>query len=169
MKHPSTDLKTALSNALEDLEGGLGGTVDEADLVTQVGATSDEHIIKVSDVHGPAQSETYDVLCDLLATRVAQGIDQVLGCVVFDSEPDATALVSALTSMQRSGVFTPVLPLSRAQATDLATTTVDMDAFLATATSLIAVAADRQPPTESVAVTLLDELAELVDRRTEAT
>lgn len=162
MNRPS--FKAALVQALGDFDGGeIGGTIEEADLVAQIGAISDEHVIELSDLEGADQSDAYAVLCDLLATRLSQGADQVLGCVIFQQDPDAAALAPALDGMQAE-IFTPVLPLSRAQATALADMSGDIDEFVADATRLIAVAAD-QVGGETHASTLLDELAELVERR----
>lgn len=162
MNQSRSNFKAALTDALEDLDDGIGGTIDEADLTEQIGALSVEHIIEASDLAGPDQSGAYLVLCDLLATRLSQGIDQVLGCLVFDTEPDAAALVPALMAMKRAEGFTPVLPLSRVQASKL-TNASDLETFTANATLLLDVAADHEQPSEATSSTLLTEVAELIE------
>lgn len=179
MTDQTQQLRAAMLDALEDLEGGIGGTIEEADLITEVGVRSVEHVLEVSDIEGPDQADTYDVLCDLLATRRSQGAGSssgrpdsgrpasghaVFGCVVFGGEVDPTALIPALAAMQRTGTLTPVIPLGRRQAARLAGAEADLDAFVDDAIALIEVAADRNPSNLSATRTLLEELASLVDR-----
>lgn len=152
-----------------DLAEGLEveGTVDKMDILTHVGATAVELVIEASDLEGGEQAGAYVILCDLLATRLHEGVDQVLGCLLFSTEPDAEALVVGLVGMRpETRVFTPVVPLGRAQAEALAGASIAIDDLVDDATSLIAIAADRHPITPATAETLLAELDELIDRRT---
>ena len=161
---PWPDLAIELRFALAD-GVDLGGTIDESDVVARVGSQAIEYVVEVSDLDGHDQEAAYAVLCDLLATRLTEGADQVLGCLVFASEPDAEALVGALDGMVRDdGVITPVLPLSRSQAEVVAEPGVSIDDFVDNATALIDIAADHRPPTAAASATLLSELDELVDR-----
>ena len=159
------ELQAVLAEGVE-----IGGTVEESDISVRVGRTTVELVIELSDLEASDQAGAYLVLCDLLATRRTQGADQVVGCLVFVTEPDTDALVTALTGMTRdSEMFTPVLALSRTQAGLLATACTAGVEFIDDAVALIAVAADHQPPTSAVAQTLLDEVDELIDRRTSPT
>jgi site-specific recombinase XerC len=80
----------------------------------------------------------------LLATRMREGADQVTGCLLFSTEPDAEALVVGLVEMGAdTGVFAPVLPLGRAQAEALAEASIAIDELMDDAISLIGIAADR--------------------------
>ena len=135
-------------------------------MLTHVGSVSLEIVIEASDLEGEDQAEAYAVLCDLLATRLCEGCAQVVGCLLFSTEPDAESLVSGLAGMLReSGVFTPVVPLARSQAESIARAGIAFDELLDDAAALIGVAADRHPITSDTARTLLEELAELIDRR----
>jgi len=156
------ELRRALADGLE-----VAGAVEETDVLTQIGATRFEAVIEASDLEGTDQATAYTVLCDLLATRMREGADQVLGCLLFSTEPDAVALVNGLIGMgPDTGAFTPVLPLGRTQADALAVAGVALDDLLDDATSLIGIAADRFPISTTTAETLLAELDELIDRRT---
>ena len=157
----AAELRRALADGLD-----VRGTIDESEVSTNLGSSSLEVVLEVSDLEDADQASAYTELCDLLATRLRQGWAQVAGCLVFAGEPDAASLVTGLTGMQRdSGVFTPVIPLSRTQAEALAATTDPLVDLFDAATSLIAIAADRHPVTDETAETLLDELDELIDRR----
>jgi len=152
-----------------DLMEGLevAGTVDQTDVLTHIGATTVEFVIEVSDLEGDEQVGAYRTLCDLLGTRFNDGADQVLGCLLFSTEPNSEALAFGLDGMLRdTGVFTPVIPLSRDQAEALAQANVGVAALIDDATSLIGIAADRDPINRATAETLLAELDELIDRRT---
>lgn len=156
------ELRRGLAEGLD-----VAGTIEATDILTHIGATTLELIIDVSDLGGADQSEGYHVLCDLMATRIREGVDQVLGCLLFSTEPDAGALVDGLDGMRRdSGVFTPVIPLSRDQAEALVQANLGLFDLVDDATSLIGVAVDRRPPSRDLAETLLSELDELIDRRT---
>ena len=158
----ANELRRALADGLD-----VEGTVEEAELLTHVGATSVEIVIEVSDLTDGEQADAYVVLCDLLATRLREGIGQVLGCLLFSTEPHADALVVGLEGMHRdTGVFTPVVPLSRAQAEALTEAGIAIDELIDDATSLIGIAAGRHPIRPATAETLLDELDELIERRT---
>lgn len=156
------ELRRALADGLD-----VGGTIDETEVLTHVGSVSLEIVFEASDLTGVDQAEAYVVLCDLLATRLHEGCAQVVGCMLFSTEPDAKSLVTGLTGMRRgSGVYTPVVPLSRTQAESLAGVGIAIDDLLDDAAALIGVAADRHPITTGTAETLLDELDELIERRT---
>lgn len=155
------ELREVLANGLD-----VGGTIDETEVLTHVGSVSLEIVIEASDLEGEDQAEAYAVLCDLLATRLREGCAQVVGCLLFSTEPDAESLVSGLAGMLReSGVFTPVVPLARSQAESIAGAGIAFDELLDDAAALIGVAADRHPITIDTAGTLLEELDELIDRR----
>ena len=156
------ELRRGLSQGLE-----VAGTVNETDILAHVGATSVQIVIEASDLEGQDQASAYVVLCDLLNTRLREGAGQVLGCLLFSTDPDAEALVVGLVGMRRdTGVFTPVVPLGRAQAEALAEANVAIDQLIDDATALIGIAADRNPINPANAGTLLGELDELIDRRT---
>ncbi len=124
----------------------------------------------MSSLNATVPAGAYLVLCDLLATRHDQGADQILGCLVFVTEPDPQALVTGLRRMNHhTGAFTPILPLSRSQATLLAAACTVGAAFLDDAASLVAIAADHKPLARAAAQTLLDELDDLINRRTSTT
>ena len=156
------ELRRVLADGLD-----VGGTIDETEVLTHVGSASLEIVIEASDLQADEQAGAYTVLCDLLETRLSEGCSQVVGCLLFASEPDPASLVTGLIGMQRdSGVFTPVLPLSRPQAESLAAARTDLDWLIDDAASLIGIAADRHPITTATAQTLLDEIDELIDRKT---
>ncbi len=155
-------MKASLAEGLD-----VAGTVDEVEIMTNVGRVGVDIIIEASDLDGPDQSEAYAVLCDLLHSRLAAGADQVLGCLLFAGDADAQALAPALDGMVRSdrqATFTPVVPLGREQAEAMAASGMTIDEILDPATDLIAVAADHRPPTTATAQTLLAELDELIER-----
>jgi hypothetical protein len=156
------ELRRVLADGLD-----VGGTIDETEVLTHVGSVSLEIVIEASDLRGDDQAEAYIVLCDLLATRLREGCAQAFGCLLFSTEPDAGSLVTGLAGMRpESSVYTPVLPLARAQARALAEANVAIYDLLDDATALIGVAADQDPVTTATAETLLEELDELIDRRT---
>lgn len=157
------DLALELMVALAD-GTDVRGTIDAAEVVARVGSSQIDYIVDVSDLEGIEQADAYAVMCDLVATRLTT-VDQVLGCLVFRSEPDPAALLRGLDAMIRpDAVFTPVLPLSHLQADVLVASGASIDDFVDDATALIEIAADRRPPTAAVAATLLEELDELIDR-----
>lgn len=144
-----------------------GGTIDETEVLTHVGSASLEIVIEASDLQAGEQAGAYTVLCDLLETRLGEVCSQVVGCLLFAGEPDPASLVTGLIGMQRnSGVFTPVLPLSRSQAESLAAARTDLGRLIDDAAALIGIAADRYPIMTENAETLLDEIDELIDRKT---
>ena len=158
----ASQLKTSLSGGLD-----VAGTVEEVDILSHVGRVAVDIIIETTDLEGGEQEQAYAVLCDLLATRLAGEADQVLGCLVFATEPDPQALATALVGMSRGDVrdtFTPVIPLSRYQAEAMAEAGLSINSIIDAATDLIAVAADRDQPTAETAATLLAEIDELIDR-----
>ena len=160
------DLEAELRGVLA--EGiDIRGTIEEADIHGELGDTTIELVIELSDVEGDDQSDAYLVLCDLLTTRSGQGADQVLGCLVFVTDPDAGALAVGLDRMTRdTGVFTPIVPLGRSQAALLAVSCITGAEFLEQASERIAAAAEPNPATRAAAQALLDDLAELINRHT---
>ncbi len=156
------ELRRVLADGLD-----VGGTIDETEVLTHVGSVSLEIVIEASDLEGDDQAEAYLVLCDLLATRLHEGCGQVFGCLLFSTEPHAGSLVTGLIGMRpEAGVFAPVLPLARAQAQALAGASIAIYDLLDDSTALIGVAADRDPVTILAAETLLEELDDLIERRT---
>lgn len=156
------ELRRVLADGLD-----VGGTIDETEVLTHVGSVSLEIVIEASDLEGDDQAQAYTVLCDLLATRLHEGCAQVVGCLLFSTEPDAGSLVTGLARMRSaSGVYSPVLPLARTQAESIAEASDAIDELFDDATSLIGVAADHDPVTILAAETLLEELDELIARRT---
>ena len=156
------ELRRVLADGLD-----VGGTIDETEVLTHVGSVSLEFIIEASDLGGDEQAGAYTVLCDLLETRLREGCAQVVGCLLFATEPDPRSLITGLIAMKRdSGAFTPVLPLARSQAEALAASNLSHNGFIDDSAALIGIAADRQPITVATAETLLDELDELIERRT---
>lgn len=158
---------------IEELRSGLvaetdpGGVALEAESTNRVGAVVLDTLIEAASGDAKTQVVGYRTLCDLLATRLEQGADQVLGCLVIDGDPDPGALASGLDGMLRTnGTFTPVLPLSARQAHDLVDAGVSLFDVVDPATALIEVAASRTPPTLDVATTALAAIDELVLRHT---
>jgi hypothetical protein len=152
-----------------DLADGLdvAGVVEETDVLTRIGAISFEVVIDSSDLEGTDQASAYVVVLDLLATRMRQGAEQVLGCLLFSTTPDAEALVVGLVGMgSDTGVFAPIVPLGRVQAEALAAAGIALEELIDDATSLIGIAADRTPINATIAENLLAELDELIYRRT---
>lgn len=144
------------------------GPVLEAEVDVDVGASSLDIIVESVSGGSDEQVGAYGTLCDLLSTRLAQGSDQVLGCLLTEEPADAEAFAGALVAMERpNGVFTPVLPLDATQASDLIKANVLLLDLLDSATSLIEVAASRKPITRDVAETALSEIDELIARATE--
>lgn len=157
------ELRASLASGLT-----VGGTVDQAEVMTNVGLVGLDMIIESSDLEAEEQTDAYRVLNDLLITRLTEGADQVMGCLVFATDPDPSALASALHQVgggDDNPRFAPILPLGRAQAETLAQAGMSIDTIIDAATDLIAVAADRRPPTVEDAETLLAELDELIDRQ----
>ena len=157
------ELRAALENPATD------DVVLQSESVSSVGAVTLDTVIEA--VGGDAESQRlgYQVVCDLMATRLKQGAGQVLGCLLIDGEPDTGALVEGLNGMLRpDGTFTPVLPLSAAQAQSLVDADLALFDILDPATALLEVAASRPEKTELVAQDALEEIDELIARRTTA-
>ena len=163
MIEPWEDLARQLRLALDDelpVEAVL-----EAEEAIDVGATSFDVVIESSGAALDDQVENYGSLYDLLSTRLQQGKDQVLGCLIIDGEPEASAFARGLDGMARdSGDFTPVIPLARQRAQSLVAADGSLFELVDKATALIGIAADRNPITEDVAATALSEIDELVER-----
>ena len=156
------ELRRVLADGLD-----VGGTIEQNEVLTHVGSSSLEIIIGASDLEGAEQAQAYAAMCDLLEARLLEGCAQVMGCLLFAGDPQPGALVSGLVGMQRdSGTFTPVVPLARTQAEALAASKVTFDGVVDDVTALIEVAAARHPTTTRTAETLLEELDELIERRT---
>ncbi len=155
-------LKASLSDGLQS-----AGTVEQVDVLAHVGNVGVRIIIESTDLEADAQEEAYSVLCDLLATRLEHGADQVLGCLLFATEPNAQSLSRALVGMHRGDlneVFTPVIALSRTQAEAMAQAKVSIDTVVEAAIDLIAAATLRVSPSKEIAATLLSEIDELIYR-----
>ncbi len=155
-------LKASLSDGLQS-----AGTVEQVDVLAHVGKVEVSITIESSDLEGDDQGEAYSVLCDLLATRLNQGVDQVLGCLLFATEPNPRSLASALVGMHRGDaneVFTPVIALSRTQAESMAQAKISIDTVVEAATELIAAATVQASPSKEIAATLLSEIDELIYR-----
>ena len=88
-----------------------------------------------------------------------------MGCLLINGEPDPDAFVDGLIGMERpDGVFTPVLPLSREQATEMLKKNATLFETVDPATALLEIAASRTPVTKAVAETALFEIDELISR-----
>jgi hypothetical protein len=98
MASATTRLQSALIEALGDLEDGVGGTIAEDELVTQVGVSSFVHLVEASDLDGSDQRFAYSELCDLLASRLERGFDEVMGC----SSASLRTTQIPLTSVQQT-------------------------------------------------------------------
>lgn len=158
---------------VDQLRNGLVTGVDpngvalEAETATRVGAVDLVTVVEVASGDADTQAIGYSALCDLLATRLEQGADQVLGCLIVNGDPDPDALAVGLDGMLRTnGTFTPVLPLSVVQASDLVASGVVLLDVVDPATALLEIAASRSPLTKHVAMTALEEIDELVARHT---
>jgi hypothetical protein len=167
MTDNNTPWAAAAKEICASLAEGLDvrGTVETANIFTRIGATCLEVVIDATDTEGAEQSSAYQVLCDLLDTRFANGrADVVYGCMLFETEPDPDALVVGLTHMTReSGRFVPVLPLGREQAYSIAGSPVDLADIAEQAVGLMDAAAHH--PTPDGARTLLADIDELITRR----
>jgi hypothetical protein len=167
MTDDNTPWAAAAKGICASLADGLDvrGTVETADIFARIGATCLEVVIDATDTEGADQSGAYQVLCDLLDTRMANGrADVIYGCMLFETEPDADALVVGLTHMTReNGRFVPVLPLGREQAYSIASSTVDLADIAEQAVGLMDTAAHH--PTPDGARTLLADIDELITRR----
>jgi dihydrodipicolinate synthase/N-acetylneuraminate lyase len=157
------DMVAELRSALR--EGDLRGAVPEAEGSATVGAVGLDTVIEAASGDPESQVTGYRALCDLLATRLAQGVNQVFGCLLIDGDPDPTAYAAGLDAMIRGdGTFTPVLPLSAEQARQLVDADVALFDVVDPATALIEIGASRTPVTAAVAQTALDEIDELIAR-----
>ena len=107
----------------ETLGDGLDvlGVVETADVFVRIGKTCLEVVVEASDLAGVDQHDAYRVLCDLLETRLEGDADQVVGFLIFETEPDPEALVTGLGHMERAnGAFVPVLALGQQQSRRMA-------------------------------------------------
>ena len=163
MTEPWAELAKQLAASLSDR--AVDGSVVEAEVDSQVGATEFDIIVESSGGAPDAQVSAFSAVCDLLDTRLNEGAGQVLGCLLVDGPVDAQAFATGLTGMTRpSDVFTPVLPLERDQAQALVDAGVSLFDLVDNATALVEVAASRSPVTTDVAETALSEIDELVAR-----
>ena len=169
MSEPSNPWATAAKEICATLADGLdiAGTVESADIFTRVGATCLEVIIDATDTEGNDQGNAYEVLCDLLETRLRSGpADEIFACLLFATEPSAEALATGLGHMIRAdGQFVPVLPLGRDQAYAIAGAAARLADFTDDASTLIATVAHHGSQTTSDAETLLADIDELINRR----
>ena len=99
-----------------------------------------------------------------MRTRRSQGNDQVLGCLLIDGEPLASAYASGLNGMQTGDEFTPVIPLARERAHALLETDASLFELVDKSTALIEIASSRDSITDEVAATALMEIDELIER-----
>ena len=153
------ELSAALAEGIDERSVSL-----ESEEVNNVGASRLDTIVEATGASTEDQLSGYAVTCDLLATRLKQGADQVFGCLLIAGDADPGALASALEGMTRpDGTFTPVLPLTADQVT-IVKDADDLFEFVDAATALIEVAASRTPATQAVAETALGEIDELVAR-----
>ena len=129
-----------------------------------VGATSVDILVESSGSSAEDQTAGLAAICDQLHARRAQGNDQVLGCLLIDGEPLASAYASGLNGMQTNGQFTPVIPLARERAHALIETDASLFELDDKSTALIEIASSRDPITDDVAATALTEIDELIER-----
>ena len=90
-------------------------------MFVRIGKTCLEVVVEASDLTGVDQDDAYRVLCDLLETRLEGDADQVVGFLIFETDPDPEALVTGLSHMERAnGAFVPVLALGQDQSRRMA-------------------------------------------------
>lgn len=160
----AADLRAALAVGVDP-----HGAVPEAEYQIDVGAVGLDTVIEAASGDADTQVLGYLALCDLLATRLAEGADQVMGCLLIAGDPDPRAFASGLDRMLRAdGTFTPVVPLSADQAQHLVDAGVTLFDIVDPATALVEIAASRSPATPAIAETALDEIDELIARHTES-
>ena len=153
----------------EALVSGMNpqGVELEAEQTTSFGATSLVTIVEASSGDTETQVQAYADICARLNTKLTEGANQVLGCIVIDGTPDPEAMLTGLDEMLRAdGTFTPVLPLSADQAQAMVSSGIALFDVVDPATALLEVAASRSPITTEVATTALDEIDEVVARHT---
>ena len=151
----------------ETLGDGLDvlGVVETADVFVRIGKTCLEVVVEASDLHGVDQDDAYRVLCDLLETRLEGDADQVVGFLIFETDPDPEALGTGLGYMERAnGAFVPVLALGQDQSRRMADASARFVDLVDDATVLLRRALDRKPHTAEDARSTLFELDELIER-----
>lgn len=163
MIEPWEELVRQLRDAVNDEPSGHD-VVIEAESQSDVGATSFDVVVESTGPSAEDQEAGYASLCDILATRRKQGVDQVMGCLLVDGEPDTAAFASGLSGMLTGSTFTPVIPLSRDRASSLLGVETTLAELVDSSTALIEVAASRDPITSEVAATALAEIDELIER-----
>lgn len=157
------DLATQLAKSLADHPAM--GAIDAGEVDLQVGNVELNVLFESTDADPESQRLGYAMLCDLITKRLEQGAGQVIGSMLIDGDPDPDAFVEGLVAMERpDGVFTPVIPISRYQASELQANGSTLYELADPATALIEVAASRNPITKDVAETALSELDELISR-----
>ena len=163
MIEPWEELVRQLREALHDQHSGHD-VVIEAESQSNVGATKFDVIVDSTGSSEQDQAAGYASLCDLLLTRRKQGVEQVMGCLLIDGEPDTQAFASGLAGMLTDDTFTPVIPLDRDRASSLLGVESTLAELIDSSTALIEVAASRDPITPEVAATALAEIDELIER-----
>ena len=163
MTEPWVELVRQFREALHDEHSGHD-VVIEAESQTNVGATKFDVIVDSTGSSEQDQAVGYASLCDLLLTRRKQGVEQVMGCLLIDGEPDTQAFASGLAGMLTESTFTPVIPLARDRASSLLSVESTLAELIDSSTALIEVAASRNPITPEVAATALAEIDELIER-----
>lgn len=138
--------------------------VIEAEEHLDVGAVSLDIVVEAS---GPSEAEQrvgFAAICDVLRTRLQQGSSQVLGCLLIDGEPNASAFASGLEGMRSEDGFTPVIPVTRDRARVMLDAQASLFEFVDRSTQLIDIAASQESITDEVSATALMEIDELVER-----
>ena len=141
-----------------------GAATVEGEAGFDVGATSVDVVIESSGSSVEDQTAGLVAICELMRTRSSEGNDQVLGCLLIDGEPLASAYASGLNGMQMGGEFTPVVPLARERAHALLETDASLFELVDKSTALIEIASCRDSITDEVAATALMEIDELIER-----
>lgn len=163
MIEPWEELTRQLRESLHE-DASSAGLVVEAETSLDVGATTFDIVVESTGSSEQAQVTGFASVCDLLLTRRKQGKDQVLGCLLVDGEPLASAFAGGLVGMKTVTEFTPVIPLSRERAKALLDADATLFELVEKSTALIDIASSRDPITEEVAATALMEIDELIER-----
>ena len=141
--------------------------VIEAEEHLDVGAVRLDIVVEASGPSEPEQRAGFATVCDVLRTRLQQGSSQVLGCLLINGEPSASAFASGLEGMQTEDGFTPVIPVRRDRAKVMLDAKASLFEFVDRATQLIDIAASRESINDEVSATALMEIDELVERSIE--
>lgn len=141
------------------------GVVESADVYIRVGESCLEVVVDASDLDGSGQEDAYRVLCDLLETRLAGIADEVIGILLFATEPSPEAFVVGMEHMHRTqGTFVPVLPLGQVRAKDLADASSRFLDIVDHASALLRAAGNKRPQTVDGAHSFLTAFDDLIER-----